>query len=223
MSTVADRISEVHSRMAEAAQRAGRHADEITLVAVSKGRSVASILEAYAEGIRDFGENRGPDLAAKVPLLPSDIRWHFIGTLQRRKVKLVRPVVVLLHSLDRPSLTRAWAQPDLPAPPVLIQVNVSGELQKHGLPPDDVAVELAAAVEAGLDVRGLMTMAPLADDAESSRPHFAGLRGLRDDLATDATPLHHLSMGMTDDFEIGIEEGATLIRVGRAIFGPVES
>jgi pyridoxal phosphate enzyme (YggS family) len=220
---IADRLERVRARLAAAAKRSGRDSSAVTLVAVSKGRSTGAILDAYHAGQRDFGENRGAELAGKLPELPQDIRWHFIGSLQRRKVRLVRPVVVLLHSLDRPSLTAEWSKGDTSAPPVLMQVNISGEQQKHGFAPGDVSDQLAVAVGAGLTVSGLMTMPPLADDPEKSRPYFAELRLLRDSLATSGVPLHELSMGMTDDFEVGIEEGATLIRVGRAIFGPVES
>ena len=223
MTTIEARLEQVRTRMAGAVQRAGRDPGSVTLVAVSKGRPVSAILEAYNAGQRDFGENRGPELVRKVPDLPADIRWHFIGSLQRRKVRLVRPVTMLLHSLDRESLIAEWSKGDGVAPPALMQVNISGEQQKHGLAPGEVAMHLDTAQRAGVVVVGLMTMPPQADDPEDSRPYFSDLRRLRDTVATTATPLSELSMGMTDDFEVGIEEGATLIRVGRAIFGPVES
>jgi pyridoxal phosphate enzyme (YggS family) len=221
--SIAARLDEVRSRVAQAALRAGRDPGTVTLVAVSKGRPRTEILAAYQAGQRDFGENRAAELAEKAPQLPSDIRWHFVGTLQRRKARLVRPIVVLLHSLDRPSLAAEWAKGTDHSPQVLLQVNVSGEVQKHGFRPDDVAEQVNAAAARGLDVTGLMTMPPIPAVPDDSRPFFAELRSLRDAIATVDEPLVELSMGMTDDFEVGVEEGATLIRVGRAIFGPVAS
>lgn len=217
---VAERLAAVHARIASAAARTGREPAEVRLVAISKGHSVASIEKAYAAGHRDFGENRAEEMREKVPLLPDDIRWHFVGTLQRRKAKLVRHDTWLLHSLDRTSLVRAWVRPALPAPPVLLQVNLAREPQKHGALPEEVPDLLQAAVTAGLVCRGLMIIPPLPETPEASRPWFRRLAALATELRPTHPDLVELSMGMTDDFEVAVEEGATVIRVGRAIFGP---
>ena len=215
---VAERLAEINERVAAAAHRSGRKPTAVTLVAVSKGHSMAAIAEAYEAGHRDFGENRAAELAEKAPLLPSDIRWHFVGSLQTRQVKTARPHTSLLHSLDRPRLANSWAGADAPAP-ALIQVNIAGEVQKHGVAPEETAALLHKASDLGISCPGLMAMAPLAAVPEESRQWFRALRMLRDDLVDTFPDLVELSMGMTDDFEVAIEEGATIIRVGRAIFG----
>ena len=216
---VADRLEGVRDRVHAAAERSGRDPAEVTLVAVSKGRSAEAVLDAYDAGQRDFGENRSAELAAKAPLLPEDIRWHFIGSLQTRQAKVARPHTALLHSLDRSRLANVWSSGGL-IPPALIQVNVAGETQKHGIEPELVSQLLEEAVARGISCRGLMTMAPLSVDPEDSRRWFRQLRLLRDGLHDAYSDLTELSMGMTDDYEVAIEEGATIIRVGRAIFGP---
>jgi pyridoxal phosphate enzyme (YggS family) len=214
------RVTEVRARIARAATRVGRDPSRIVLVAVSKTAEDEGVLEAYREGQRDFGENRAAGLAERALRLPPDIRWHFVGRLQGNKVRRVRPVTHLLHSLDRPELVSYWAKGAGTPPPVLVEVNVAGEHQKAGVAPEDAAdlVEEAAAI--GLDVRGLMTMAPLVADPEEVRPVFRELAELRSRLAARWPGLRELSMGMTDDFEVAVEEGATILRVGRAIFGP---
>lgn len=215
---VADELNIVYERVERAATRAGRSPEQVTLVAVSKGQPVGAILQAYEAGHRDFGENRAAELAEKAPQLPQDIRWHFIGTLQTRQVKLARPHTTLLHSLDRVRLINAWSR-DGEAPPVLLQVNVAGEEQKHGVTKHGAAELLVETEAAGLQCRGLMTIAPLVADPDENRKWFAQLRELRDEMSEEFPGLCDLSMGMTDDFEGAIEEGATIIRVGRAIFG----
>jgi hypothetical protein len=214
---VTERLIDIRDRIDQAADRAGRDPAEITLVVVSKGRSPAEIVEAYETGHRDFGENRASELAEKAPQLPKDIVWHFIGSLQTRQAKVARPHTALLHSLDRQRLVNTWAVGGA-APPVLLQVNVAAEQQKHGTSTDEAVELLVSAREAGLACRGLMTIPPLTQEPEDSRQWFAKLRDLRDNLRTEFPALVDLSMGMTDDFEIAIEEGATIIRVGRAIF-----
>ncbi len=204
--------------MSEAAVRSGRAPESVTLVAVTKGQPVDVILEAYEAGHRDFGENRAAELAEKAPLLPPDIRWHFIGSLQTRQAKLARPHTSLLHSLDRSRLINTWAAEHAP-PPALLQVNIAAEPQKHGARAEEVADLLAAAEERGIQCRGLMCIPPLVSDGEQNRGWFRALRELRKRLVPDHPGLSDLSMGMTDDYEVAIEEGATLIRVGRAIFG----
>jgi PLP dependent protein len=213
-------LTAVMAAVAAAATRAERDPGAVTLVAVSKGVSDAAVVAARAAGVVDFGENRADALADRAGSLPDDIRWHFIGQLQTNKVRRVRPVATLLHSLDRPSLAEQWLKGTGTPPPVLVQVNVSGEGQRGGVSPARAESFVAAALDLGLDVRGLMTMAPLNADPEASRPHFAALRRLRDDLRQQHASVEELSMGMSGDYEVAVEEGATILRVGRAIFGP---
>ncbi|HET7846894.1 MAG TPA: YggS family pyridoxal phosphate-dependent enzyme [Acidimicrobiia bacterium] len=216
---VAVSYDEVVGRIAAAAQRSGRDPAEITLVAVSKSKPVSAISDLYEAGHRDFGENRAQEMADKAALLPKDIRWHFIGALQTNKTRLVRPITYLLHSMDRQSLAFSWAKGMGLAPPVLIQVNTGAEPQKAGAGQDEVMALLDNLLDLGIEVRGLMAIPPLSEDPEQMRPHFRELRRMRDQLVELHGQVRELSMGMTDDFEIAIEEGASLIRVGRAIFG----
>ncbi len=215
---VARELAKVLERMAAAAARSGRDPGSVTLVAVTKGQPVNIILQAYESGHRDFGENRAAELAEKAPLLPGDIRWHFIGSLQTRQAKLARPHAYLLHSLDRARLINRWADAPDP-PPALLQVNIAEEAQKHGATVAEVGELLDRAGEAGIECCGLMCIPPLVQSAEENRGWFVALRTLRDRLLAEYPGLTELSMGMTDDYEVAIEEGATLIRVGRAIFG----
>ena len=230
--TLAERIIAVQARIAAAAQRAGRDPAEITLVAVSKMHPADMVVATYQAGLRVFGENRveeaGPKAAAVAALLnrPSSIvEWHMIGHLQSRKAEDVLPWASMVHSVDSVKLAGRLSRVCQAAGrelSILLEVNVAGEANKYGLTPAELpdAVEAIAALP-GLRVRGLMTMAPIVPDPEEARPVFAGLRRLRDDLARrfPALDWHHLSMGMTDDFEVAIEEGATMVRIGRAIFG----
>ena len=215
----AEGLSVVRSRVAAAAERSGRATGDIRLVAVSKGHSIASIQAAYDAGHRDFGENRAGELLEKVPLLPADIRWHFVGALQSRKARLVRPHTWLLHSLDRPSLVQAWVRSAGRIPPALIQVNIAAESQKGGVDPDELGDLLDEASSAGIECRGLMVIPPQPDDPEQSRPWFERLALLQQRWFGAYPTLTELSMGMTDDYEVAIESGATVIRIGRAIFG----
>ncbi len=212
--------AEVMERVGSAAAAAGRPVDDITLVAVSKTMSPADIMSVYDQGHRDFGENRAGELAEKAAQLPDDIRWHFVGALQSNKARTVRGVVQLLHSMDRRSLGKAWMKGHGLPPPVLAQVNVGDESQKSGLALDEVPAALEWMAGMGLIVRGLMAIPPIPDRPEDSRPHFATLRRIRDEMAPSHPSAVELSMGMTDDFEVAIDEGASIIRVGRAIFGP---
>lgn len=210
------------NRVEAAASRAGRSADEITVVAVSKTFVADDIMAVYEMGHRDFGENRAGELAAKTEVLPDDIRWHFVGALQSNKARSVRGVVTLLHSMDRRSLGKAWMKGRGMPPPVLAQVNVGDEPQKSGVATDEVMSALEWMTALGLDVRGLMAIPPLPDTADDSRKHFEKLRMIRDEVSVEYPSVTELSMGMTDDFETGIAEGASIIRLGRAIFGPRE-
>lgn len=209
----------VVARVAEAASRVGRSAADIQIVVVSKGRSVEAIRDVYDRGQRVFAENRAQDLVAKTPQLPADITWHFVGPLQSNKVRLVRPVATLLHSYDRDDLGKAWLKGPGVAPPVLIQVNVGAEPQKHGFATGETEQACERALALGVQVTGLMTIPPMCDDPEDVRPYFAAMRRLRDRMAARWPQVAELSMGMTDDFEVAVEEGATIIRPGRAIFG----
>lgn len=212
--------SEVMERVVAAAERAGRASEEITVVAVSKTMSADDIMAVYEQGHRDFGENRAGELAAKASVLPRDIRWHYVGALQSNKARQVRGVTHLLHSMDRRSLGKAWMKGLGLPPPVLAQVNVGNEPQKSGIEMDGVEAAVEWMVGMGLEVRGLMAIPPLPETPEDSRPHFVKLRELKDRLSATHPSIVELSMGMTDDFEVAIDEGASIIRVGRAIFGP---
>jgi pyridoxal phosphate enzyme (YggS family) len=219
--TIAERLAEVRGRIAAAAARAGRPAESVTLLAVSKTKSEALIREAYAAGQRDFGENYVQELCEKAAALADlpGLRWHVIGPLQRNKVKQVVPVAALVHTVDRPALAEEIEKRAAAAGrvvPVLLEVNVGGEASKAGCPPAEAAA-LAAAVRAlpHLSLRGLMTIPPDTEDREQARPFFAALRALRGNLGD----LPELSMGMSHDFEIAVAEGATIVRVGTAIFG----
>ncbi len=218
------RLADVRARVAESAARAGRGAEEITLVVVSKSFSADVVAEAVRAGATDLGENRAQELREKAIALPLVPRWHFIGHLQTNKTRHVVGTAHLIHSVDRFGLAEEIARRARSlgvSQDVLIEVNISGEPTKHGVPPPG-AVALAEQVAAleGLRVTGLMTMAPFTDKPELSRPFFADLRSLGEQVARVVPQATHLSMGMTRDFEVAIDEGATLVRVGEAIFGP---
>lgn len=210
---------EVLGRVAGACRRVGREPETVTLVAVSKTKPVSDIMRLYELGHRDFGENRAQEMSDKASALPDDIRWHFIGALQSNKARLIRPITHLLHSMDRPSLGSAWMKGRGMPPPVLIQVNTGREPQKAGVMEEDAGELLDLLVGQGHHVSGVMAIPPLVEDAEQQRPQFRLLRQIRDQLAQVEPSVRELSMGMTDDFEVAIEEGASMIRVGRAIFG----
>jgi pyridoxal phosphate enzyme (YggS family) len=238
MSDLEANLRSVQERIASAAVRSGRNPDGITLVAVTKTRSPAIIRAAYDLGQRHFGENRVEEAEPKLPDLPPDITWHMIGHIQSRKAKRVAPAFEMVHSLDSVKLARRLnlaCEGRTRRLPVLLECNVSGEQAKYGFEADrweqDEAQRTAlwSAVEQiltlpNLQVQGLMTMAPIVADPEQARPVFVRLRLLREALAAalDRGDWRHLSMGMTDDFEVAIEEGATLVRVGRAIFDPAQ-
>jgi len=219
------RIAVVRERIAAAATSAGRDPAQVTLVAVCKTVDRAAVDAAYACGLRDFGENRVQDARDKFALdVPADLRLHMIGTLQTNKVRYVVGAFQLVHSLDRVELAAELdrrARQQNVIQPVLIQVNVAREPQKHGCEVEELPALIEHALGCpGLQLRGLMTMAPLTSVGEETRPVFRGLRELRDELRgrfPEAT-LDELSMGMTNDYPIAIEEGATIVRVGRAIF-----
>lgn len=226
VASIAERLAAVRGRIVSAARRAGRDPATVRLVAVSKGHPPDRIADAAAAGCVDIGENYVQELLRKAEALADlPLRWHLIGPLQRNKARHVVGRISLLHTLDSPELAaelekRAAARSV--TLDVLCQVNVAGEAQKSGVAPAGLLSLLDALRETPhLSVRGLTTIPPLADDPEASRPHFRTLRELRDDMARrdSALELPELSMGMSADLEVAIEEGATLVRVGTAIFG----
>lgn len=210
-------LGEVEERIAAACGRSGRPRDSVQLVAVSKGHPLEAIQQAYDAGQRVFGESRAQELSAKYGVVGPGTEWHFIGPLQRNKVRQVRPAVSLLHSLDRMELAGAWMKGPGQAPPALLQVRLGGESTKHGFETTEVPAAIDGCRRLGVPVVGLMTIPPPSIDPQSSGRWFDQLRELRDSLA-DPT-VQTLSMGMSDDFEVAIEHGATIIRVGSAIFG----
>ncbi len=237
---VAGNIEVVRRRIGQAAARAGRDPDEVLLVAVTKNRPVEAILAAYKAGVRHFGENRVEEGQEKIPAVNAalaglPVTWHMIGHIQSRKAQPVVAYFDYIHSVDRVKIAHRlsnFAHQFGRTIPVLLECNISGESTKFGF--DLVGWEqnherreafFAAVAEIltlpGLVVQGLMTMAPVTDNAETVRPIFASLRALLERLRErfPAAEWRHLSMGMSDDFEVAVEEGATMVRVGRAIFG----
>lgn len=227
-SVLRTRLHAVEERLAAACRRAGRSRAEITLVAVTKTASVEAAAIMLEQGAIDLGENRPQELWRKAAVLPATVRWHMIGHLQRNKIERTLPLVCLIHSVDSPRLLEALEQEstrqELQTPlAVLLEVNASREASKHGFAPTDLPdlVPRLAALK-HVQVKGLMTMAAPDEDPEYCRPTFAEVRLLRDRLGREVGPPHsleHLSMGMSGDFEVAIEEGATIVRVGSALFG----
>ncbi len=226
---IADNLSEVKQRIDGAAARAGRDPNEITLVTVTKGFPVSRIVEAVEAGAVALGENRAKEAAEKFEVLGREVEgrqlsWHIIGTLQTNKVKYVIGFADLIHSVDRPAVAEEIdkrAQAAGKIQPVLIEVNVSGEKAKAGTTPDELTslIDLTRRLP-NLLVKGLMTMAPAVNEPEEARPCFRLLKGLFDEQRSRLPEsFDTLSMGMTGDFEIAVEEGATLVRIGRAIMG----
>lgn len=216
-------LKAVVARVAAACDRAGRDPGEIRLIAVSKAASEEQLLAAYAEGQRDFAENRADTLAGHRNVLPGDVRWHFVGPLQGNKVRRVRPAVAALHSLDREELAVYWVKGPGHPPPVFVQVNLAGEDQKFGVDPEAVRDLVETAGSLGIPVIGLSAIPPRPAQPEDSRPWFRALRRLRDEVSQDFPEVERLSMGMSADFEVAVEEGATDLRVGRAIFTEVRA
>ncbi len=219
-SLIAERLVAVEDRLSAACRRAGRSRADVTLVAVTKTVSVEIATLLPGLGIHDLGESRPQELWRKAAVIPL-VRWHLIGHLQRNKIERTLPLVARIHSVDSLRLLRALDTAAEPKPlPALLEVNVSQEASKHGFAPEEVD-EIAAALAVLKHVRvdGLMTMAAYEDDPEQTRPTFRALRELRDRLAAAVRrPLPHLSMGMSNDFEIAVEEGATMVRLGTVLF-----
>lgn len=214
----------VREKIDAAAKKSGRQTDEIELVAVSKTHPPEAIQAVSDAGQTVFGESRVQEARAKIPLLPGKLRWQFIGHLQKNKIRAALPLFELFHSVDSLELAQQFqriAEEDGQRPRVLLEVNVAGEASKFGFSPTAILSQTEEILALDrLDVVGLMAMAPFAPDAENSRPYFARLRELRDELQKEGgVGLPQLSMGMSGDYLVAIEEGATLVRVGSAIFG----
>jgi pyridoxal phosphate enzyme (YggS family) len=221
MSVIADNLRAVRARIEQAARRAGRDPNEITLVAVSKTKPASDVVAAYEAGQRVFAENYAQELVEKGEALAhlTDLEWHFVGQLQTNKAKFVTRFAKLVHAVDSEKLARELAKRSPHRLDVLIEVNVGGEASKGGVAPADVPSLIATIGSIdNLRLRGLMSIPPHTDAPEDSRKFHRTLRVLRDENG-GATRLPVLSMGMTDDLEIAIEEGATIVRIGTAIFG----
>lgn len=226
MSDIKSNLAIIEERIAQAAERFGRKPEEIELVAVTKTVPVPRIREALAAGITNLGENRVQELRAKYEELGAEANWHLIGHLQTNKVKYIVDKVVLVHSLDRYSLAQELqkrAQSIDRVIPVLVQVNIAQEETKFGLRRDEVIPFLEKiAPMSNIKVQGLMTIAPLVSDQEMARPVFRSLYQLAQEIADlryDHVEMRYLSMGMTNDYEVAIEEGANVVRIGSGIFG----
>jgi len=224
MSDVAENLQEIQNRIASALQRAGRKREDVELMVVSKTFPAEIVREAVDAGHRLFGENRVQELLAKQPELPDNLRWHLIGHLQSNKVRKILPVAEALHGVDKLDIARdiqRIASEHGLFPKVYLEINVGGESTKFGFTPEQIKAQLEDLLALDrLEIQGLMCIPPPAEDAEGSRPYFIMLRDLRDDLEKQAgIKLPGLSMGMSGDYEIAIEEGATMVRVGSAVFG----
>ncbi len=224
MTSIADNLERVREQIAQAAGKVGRAVDEIELVAISKTHDAVKVREAIEAEQRLFGESRVQEARVKIPELPSNLRWHFVGHLQKNKIRHALPLFELIHSVDSLALAQdinRIAEEDGLHPRVLLEVNVAGEGSKFGFTPEKLREDLENLLALPrLSILGLMTIPPIADEAEASRKYFVELRELRDRLQTEFhVDLAQLSMGMTQDFAIAVEEGATLVRVGTAIFG----
>ena len=224
MEAIGENLARVREQIAAAAARSGRSPDDIELVAVSKAHPAEKVQAAVEAGQVLFGENRVQEARIKIPLLPSRLRWHFIGHLQKNKIRHALPLFELFHGIDSLALAEDMqrvADEEGMRPRILLEVNVAGEASKHGFSPEALRRDLESALSLGrLSIEGLMTIPPLAPEAEASRRYFVALRELRDQVEAEFNlRLPQLSMGMSGDFPIAIEEGATLVRVGTAIFG----
>ena len=224
---VKDNLIEVEKKVQAACERAGRNRSDVLLIAVSKTKPVSMIREVMETGTIDFGENKVQEMCSKMEEITEPLHWHLIGTLQRNKVKYIVDKAYLIHSVDSIRLAeeiqKEAVKKNVAKVPVLIEVNMAEEDTKAGIHAEETEkMVLEIAKLPNLQIRGLMTIAPFVDDPEENRVHFRAMRELRDKLAAMDIPgveMKELSMGMTNDFEVAIEEGATMVRVGTAIFG----
>lgn len=221
-----ENLANVEKNIEQACKNAGRSRDEVTLIAVSKTKPVEMLQEIYDENIRDFGENKVQELCSKMGQLPSDIRWHMIGHLQRNKVKYIVGKVELIHSVDTYRLAEEiniQAKKQNVIVPILVEVNIAHEESKFGISAEDaiLLVEEISKLE-NIRIKGLMTIAPYVENPEDNRPYFRKIKQLSVDITNkniDNVFMEILSMGMTGDYMVAIEEGATMVRVGTGIFG----
>lgn len=226
LSWISKNLDEVESRIQKACERAGRKREEVTLIAVSKTKPVEMLKEAERWGTTNFGENKVQELCEKIPQFDSNQKWHMIGHLQRNKVKMIVGKVALIHSVDSIRLAKQIDEDSKKAnviSEILIEVNVAGEDSKFGLSVEEVIPFLEEIKDyKNIKVRGLMTIAPYVENPEKNRIHFQELNKLKVDIIQkniDNINMDILSMGMTGDYEVAIEEGATMVRVGTGIFG----
>lgn len=219
-------LNHVKEEINEACKRAGRDPEEVTLIAVSKTKPIEDLRAAYAAGARDFGENKVQELTGKIEEMPADIRWHMIGHLQRNKVKYIAGKVSLIHSVDSYRLAEEiniQAKKNNCTIPILIEVNYAKENSKFGIAPEETKelVQEISELE-NVKIKGLMTIAPFVEDPEENREIFRGMKELSVDIAReniDNVEMEVLSMGMTNDYIVAVEEGSTMVRVGTGIFG----
>ena len=224
MDSIAENLARVRQEILEAAAKAGRGPGEIELVAITKAHPAEKVREAIDAGQRLFGESRVQEARTKIPEMPSNLRWHFVGHLQKNKIRHALPLFEMIHSVDSLALAQDMnriAEQEGLHPRVLLEVNVAGEGSKFGFTPDKLREQMEGLLALPrLSILGLMCIPPIANEAAASRKYFVQLRELRDSLQTEfRVDLTQLSMGMTQDFWIAVEEGATLVRVGTAIFG----
>ena len=223
---LSDNLHEVQENIRKACERSGRNPEDVTLIAVSKTKPVSDIEQIYAAGIREFGENKVQEMNDKQKVLPGDINWHMIGHLQRNKVKYIVDNVAMIHSVDSIRLAEEISKEAVKknvAVDILVEVNVAKEESKFGLYTEDVGqfVEQISKLP-GINIKGLMTSAPFVDNPEDNRQYFKKLKDLSVDINVkniDNVHMDFLSMGMTNDYVVAVEEGATHVRVGTAIFG----
>lgn len=219
-------LNHVKEEIKEACKRAGRDPKEVTLIAVSKTKPIEDLRAAYAAGARDFGENKVQELTGKIEEMPADIRWHMIGHLQRNKVKYIAGKVALIHSVDSYRLAEEiniQAKKNNCTIPILVEVNYAKENSKFGIAPEETKelVQEISELE-NVKIKGLMTIAPFVEDPEENREIFRGMKELSVDIAReniDNVEMEVLSMGMTNDYIVAVEEGSTMVRVGTGIFG----
>lgn len=223
---IRDNLEQVQLKIREACDRAGRDVGEVTLISVSKTKPLSMLKEAYEAGARDFGENKVQELVEKIPEMPGDVRWHMIGHLQRNKVKYIVGKVYLIHSVDSLRLAEEISKEALKqntSVNILLEVNMAEEESKFGVAPEETT-DLVSRVSRlpGIHICGLMTIAPFVENAEDNRQYFRRLKQLSVDIESkniDNVSMDILSMGMTGDYSVAVEEGATYVRVGTGIFG----
>jgi PLP dependent protein len=224
MPSISENLEQVREQIEQAVAKSGRSVDDVELVAISKTHEADNVRQAIDAGQTLFGESRVQEARVKIPELPSSIRWHFVGHLQKNKIRQALPLFELIHSVESLALAQdinRIAEEDGLHPRVLLEVNVAGEGSKFGFRPEQLRAEMESLLALPrLSILGLMTIPPIAEEPESSRKYFVQLRELRDHVQTEFhVDLAQLSMGMTQDFAVAVEEGATLVRVGTAIFG----